>query len=128
MITLPASITWFALWSLFGWSLLAFLLWLWLRHELTPARFLTIWESENVLSIRLVLATAVVLFTLCMQGAARISDAMATTNYGFAAVLLGLGTAKVVGKAFASRPATQINAPKSEIDAKNSTIKTGDTE
>lgn len=110
----------YALWAL----LLALTAW-WLRGTLTPLRFLTLFESESELSIRLVLAAAVVLFTLAMMAAGRLSAQLVEVNYTFAAVLLGLGTAKVVASRFAARPvgpaaSTTVNTRKVEhVDAEN---------
>lgn len=76
----------------------------WLRQELTPKKFITLFESENSLSLRLVLAAMVVVFTLLMQAADRLDTMKVEANYTFAGLLLGLGVAKLVGKAFAERP------------------------
>jgi hypothetical protein len=103
-----------ALWGL----LLGFACW-WLRGTLTPAKFLSLFESEGVLSIRLVLAAVVVVFTLCMEAGGRLALAMVEANFFLAGTLLGLGTAKLVGKAFASRPPsppTQIKTDKANVD------------
>lgn len=112
------------------WLLLLLLSAWWLRGTLTPERFLTLFESEQVLSIRLVLAAVVVVFTLCMQAAGRLSAAVIEANYFLAGTLLGLGTAKLVGKAFAARPPeppTQINAPKAKVAVSGeTTIDTGE--
>lgn len=90
--------------------------WLFMRRELTPARVLSLFESENSLSIRLVLATVVVLFTLFMQAAGRLDTLKVEANYTFAGLLLGLGVAKLVGKAFAERP------PETKIQSKNTNL------
>jgi hypothetical protein len=100
------------------WLALGLLFWLWIKRSLTPTRFLTIFESEGVLSVRLILATVVVLFTLCMQASERLSAALVEANYFLAGTLLGLGTAKVVGKAFAKRPSeppATITTKKAEV-------------
>lgn len=90
----------------------------WLRKELTPSRFMTLFESENSLSLRLVLAAAVVVFTLLMQAAGRLNSLEVEANYTFAGLLLGLGVAKLVGKAFAER------APETTVVSKKTDIKT----
>ena len=101
------------------WGLLLGLSWWWLRGELTPRWLLSLFESEGVPSIRLVLAALIVLFTLCMEAAARLALAVVEANFFLAGTLLGLGTAKIVGKAFAQRPPTppaQIKTEKAEVD------------
>lgn len=101
------------------WGLLLGLSCWWLRGELTPRWFLSLFESEGVPSIRLVLAAVVVLFTLCMLAANRLSLGTTEALFFFAGTLLGLGTAKLVGKAFASRPPTppaQIKTDKANVD------------
>ncbi|RFP63483.1 hypothetical protein D0N36_19275 [Hymenobacter lapidiphilus] len=96
----------------------------WLRRELTAKRFLTLFESENSLSLRLVLAAAVVVFTLLMQAAGRLNVPATEVNYTFAALLLGLGIAKLVGKAFAERPAdTTVVSKKTDIKAESVNVK-----
>jgi hypothetical protein len=101
------------------WLLLGVSFSCWLKGTLTPERFLSIFESEGVLSIRLILAAIVVIFTLCMQAADRLAVALVEANYFLAGTLLGLGTAKVVGKAFARRPPD----PPAQIENK---VKVGD--
>ena len=100
------------------WGLLLGCSFWWLRGALTPRWFLSLFESEGVPSIRLVLAAVVVIFTLCMQAAGRLALAVIEANFFLAGTLLGLGTAKLVGKAFAARPPTptNINAPKANVD------------
>ena len=112
-MNLPSSL--FVLVSAALWCLLALALWFWLRGTLTPAKFLELFESENVLSVRLVLAAAVVVVTLFMQAAGRLNGDMVSKNYTFAEILLGLGVVKVVASRFAARPPEPpptINAPK----------------
>lgn len=87
-----------------GYAFLGTLLFLWLRKALTPTWVLQLFESEGVPSTRLVLATIVILFTPFMEAAGRIGDGLVQANFILAGTLLGLGTAKLVGKAFAARP------------------------
>ena len=103
-----------------GWGLVLGLAWVWLRHTITPAWVRQLFESEGEASVRLVLAPVVIIYTLCMQAAGRMSDHSEEANYFLAATLLGLGTAKLVGKAFAAKPATpsvQVTAKKAEMSA-----------
>lgn len=100
-----------------GWGLVCGLAWAWLRHTITPAWVRQLFESEGEASVRLVLAPIIVIYTLLMQAAGRISDHSVEANYFLAATLLGLGTAKLVGKAFAGRPPVQVTAKKAEVSA-----------
>lgn len=107
-------------------GLITALAFLWLRKELTPAKALSLFESEGVLSMRLVLAFAVVVFTLCMQAKGRLTTMMVEANYTLAGILLGLGVGKVVGKAFASRaPDTTVNAKKADVHGEKITVNGG---
>jgi len=103
-----------------GWGFALGLLYACLRDALTPKWILGLFESEGEPSVRLVLAPIVVIYTLCMQAAGRIGEGMVQANYILAGTLLGLGTAKLVGRAFANRPAgpaPQIKANKAEVNA-----------
>ncbi len=92
------------------------------RKELSAAKVLGLFESENSLSLRLVLAAVVVVFTLFMQAAGRLNTLQIEANYTFAGLLLGLGIAKLVGKAFAERaPETKIESKKTTITGENVT-------
>lgn len=110
-LTLPPAVA--AVLPYVAGALAAAAAWRWLRRDLTPRWLLSLVESEGVPSIRLLLAGAVVLFSLFMQAAGRLPLGVLEANYTFAAVLLGLGVTKVVAKAYANRPPeapTQINA------------------
>jgi hypothetical protein len=103
-----------------GWGLVAGLAWVWLRHTITPGWVRQLFESEGEASVRLVLAPIIIIYTLLMQAAGRISDHSVEANYFLAATLLGLGTAKLVGKAFATRPpapATEVKTETAQVDA-----------
>jgi hypothetical protein len=103
-----------------GWGFALGVLYIWLRPAITPAWVRQLFESEGEASVRLVLAPVVVIYTLCMQSAGRLSEGMVQANYLMADTLLGLGTAKLVGKAFAGRPAApsvQVTAKKAEMSA-----------
>jgi hypothetical protein len=107
-----------------GGAFVAVLVVQWLRQALTPRWVLQLFESEGESSVRLVLATVVVVDTLFMQAANRLGEGMVQANYVLAGTLLGLGTAKVVGRAFANRPAApaaQIKVEKAKVDMEGST-------
>jgi hypothetical protein len=95
-----------------------FLLWLWLRRELTPARFLTFFESENSLSIRLLLATVWTFFVMVMLAHGHIDEDGAVKLMYFPEILLVAGVGKIALKSFAARPAapTQIKAKTATVD------------
>ena len=93
--------------------------WFWLRGELTPARFLTIFESEAVLSIRLILAAGWSVFIMCMLSAGRVNVDEAVKLSTIVELLLSYGIVKVLGKAWAERPAAPpatVNAKKANVD------------
>jgi hypothetical protein len=100
-----------------GWGFALGVAFVWLRTALTPRWVLGLFESEGEPSVRLVLAPVIVIYTLCMQSAGRLSEGMVQANYLMAGTLLGLGTAKLVGKAWAGRPAapTQIHTDKAKV-------------
>ena len=83
-----------------GWGFALGIVLFWLPKAWT----LRLFESEGKPSIRLALAAIVVIFTLCMEAADRLPVAVIDANLFFAGALLGLGTAKVIGSRFASRP------------------------
>lgn len=89
----------------------------WLRKELTPARFLTIFQSEGVLSTRLILGFAVVAYCMTMDAAGHMANSRLETWLLFAGSLIGLGIAKVVGKAIAATPSTQIKSDSTKVEA-----------
>lgn len=61
-------------WHIALWVLGVFLLWLWLHKELTPKRFLSIWETDGTLSSRQILAWVTALYGMAMR-AAMVTDA-----------------------------------------------------
>lgn len=96
---------------------------LWLHEEITPRKVVSMFESENSLSLRLILAAVVTAFTLCMQSVGRLSTELVEINYVYAGTLLGLGVAKVISKAFAERkPGAQVNAKNATIESQNTTV------
>ncbi|RSK50132.1 hypothetical protein [Hymenobacter rigui] len=99
--------------------LVALLLWLWLRKELTPKRVLSIWESEGVLSSRQILAWVVALFGLFMRAADRIDNDALSHCFECSFILFGIGGA--VQLASKIKPATTVNA---KVDAENLNVGT----
>lgn len=91
-----------------GWGFALGIVLFWLPKPWT----LRLFESEGVPSMRIALAAIVVVFTLCMEAADRLPVAVIEANLFFAGTLLGLGTAKILGSRFASRPA----APKAKAE------------
>lgn len=87
-----------------AWGVFVGLAWYWLREVITPRWVAQLFESEGVPSSRLALAWVVVLFTLCMQAAGRLSQPAIDANLFFAGTLLGLGVAKVAASRFAPKP------------------------
>ncbi|MGI4870963.1 MAG: hypothetical protein ACRYFX_07275 [Janthinobacterium lividum] len=87
-----------------GWAVALLLLWLWLRRALTPAWVVQLLESERLPSVRLALASVVVVFTLSMEAAGRLAQAAIDANLIFAGTLLGLGVAKVTVSRFSPKP------------------------
>jgi hypothetical protein len=113
-----------------GWWFAGAFLFFWLKPAFTPVWVRGLLESEGEPSARIVLAVLVVVFTLFMQSAGRLSELAIEANYAFAGILLGLGTAKIVGKAFASRPASppaEIKADKAQVDVQGDATITGAT-
>ncbi|MDO7851407.1 hypothetical protein [Hymenobacter convexus] len=101
------------------WISIGGLTWLWLKGELTPKRFLTTFESEGVLSIRLMLAAVWSAFIMCMLAAGRLTVDEAVKLNAITELLLLYGTVKVLGSRFARRPADpapQIHAKKASVD------------
>lgn len=109
-----------------GWGLVCGLAWVWLRHTITPAWVRQLFESEGEASVRLLLAPVIIIYTLLMQAAGRISDHSVEANYFLAGTMLGLGTAKAVGKAFAAKPTAQIKANKAEVNADTANVTTAE--
>jgi hypothetical protein len=83
---------------------------------------LGLFESEGEPSIRLVLAAIVTVFALCMLAAGRLDDARLNTLCTFVGTLLLIGSARIVGKAWAARPPapdTQIKAETAPVTGEN---------
>lgn len=119
-IVVPSPWVTLLIWAvpLLVWGGVAFMIYMLLRSELSPKRIVSLFESEGSLSIRLVLATVVVLYTLHMETKKDVNILLVEANLAFAATLLGLGAAKIVGKAFAERPPeTTVNSKKTELHA-----------
>ena len=103
-----------ALLHLLAWVFLVLFLWLWLRKELTPKRFLSIWESDNVLSSRQILAWVLAIWALGMRSAGRIDNESFRYALESVWVLFGIGGAvKAVEK---YKPAPTVNAKTDEGD------------
>lgn len=68
------------------------------------ARFLSIWESEGVLSWRLLAATAILAFVLYMLAAGRLTISDAKDLLQVTVELAFLGTIKVIASRFAPKP------------------------
>lgn len=100
------------------WLSIGLLTWLWLKGELTPKRFLTTFESEGVLSIRLILAAVWSVFIMCMLSVGRFTVDEAVKLNAITELLLLYGTVKVLGSRFAKRPpepAPTIQAQKADV-------------
>ncbi|OGX80850.1 hypothetical protein BEN47_06220 [Hymenobacter lapidarius] len=104
----------FALLTALLWAGLAFLLWLWLRRELTPKRFLSIWESDGVLSTRLLLATVLSGFGMAMYAAGRMDDGGLSQLLGWVTGMLAVGG---VVKAAASLKSETTNVTTKTLNA-----------
>lgn len=87
-----------------AWGFFIGFMWFWLRKAITPQWVAQLFESEGVPSSRLMLAWIVVLFTLSMEAAGRLSEPVIDANLFFAGTLLGLGVAKVAAGRFAPKP------------------------
>jgi hypothetical protein len=84
-----------ALWWVAGTTVL----WAWLRGELTPKRFLSIWTSDGVLSVRLLGATVLLIWSMCMYSAGRMDDGGLGQVLGWVAGFFAVGgVVKVAGK------------------------------
>jgi hypothetical protein len=92
------------------WVVLVLGLRYWLRDELTPKRFLTIFESHNVLSSRLILAWVLAIFGMCMYAAGRMNDNGLWGLLGWVVGLFGIGG--VVNATAAIKGDTNIKAEK----------------
>ena len=97
---------------LLAWVFLLLLLWLWLRKELTPRRFLSIFETDGVLSARQVFAWVVGVWALAMRTAGRIDNE--TFRYALESVWVLFGIGGLVKAVGAIKPGTTVNAKKVE--------------
>jgi hypothetical protein len=102
-----------AVWPLLLWVLPFAALAYWQRNTLTPAKALSIFESDGVLSARQILAWVVSLYGMLMRAAGRLDDAGLNACFQCSFILFGIGglvkAAAVVGP-------TTINAKKVEGD------------
>lgn len=89
--------------------------------------FARLFESEGEPSIRLVIATVTVAFTLTMVGFKRLEGEQLSTLLFFVDGALLIGSARIVGKAWAARPPvadTQIKAGSAPVTGENVTVST----
>jgi len=85
------------------------LLWLWLRKELTPKRFLSIWESDTgVLSSRQILAWVIAIYGMYGRYLGNLDNDGLGRCFEAAFILFGIGG--LVQAAAKIKPATTINA------------------
>lgn len=84
------------------------LVWFWLRKELTPKRFLTIFETDGTLSARQLLAWILALYGMSMRAAGRLDNDGLDVCLQASFILFGIGGAVKVAERI--KPATQINA------------------
>lgn len=86
----------------------------WLRGEMTQARFLSIWESDGVLSTRLLAATALLVWGMCMYSSGNMSGADLENVLQWVSVFFAVGSvAKAAG---AIKGDTTVNAKKADIN------------
>lgn len=81
---------------------------LWLRKDLTPKLFLSIFETTGVLSARQILAWIIALFGLCMRAAGRLDNDGMEKCFEWATLLFGIGGA--VKAVAAIKPTTTVQA------------------
>jgi hypothetical protein len=108
------------------WSALTFGSLLLLNYFAGRRWILALFESEGEPSIRLVLATVVTVFSLCMVAAGRLDDARLSTLLSFVGAALFIGSARIAAKAWAARPPapdTQIKAESAPVTGENVTIR-----
>ena len=99
-----------------AWAAGFLLLWLWLRHDLTPKKFLSIWETDGTLSSRQILAWVVAVFGMSMRAAGRLDNAGMEICFECSFILFGIGGAvKLADKI--KLPGTEVTAKKAEIKA-----------
>lgn len=109
-----------------AWVFLVLFLWLWLRRELTPKRFLSIFETEGVLSARQLLAWVIAIWAMGMRSANRIDNETFATALESTWVLFGIGgIARAVEK---YKPAPVVKAETKEGDVNVSPPDTSKTE
>ncbi|HEX8658249.1 MAG TPA: hypothetical protein VF690_11960 [Hymenobacter sp.] len=97
-----------------AWAAVLFLLWLWLRKELTPKRFLSIFETDGTLSSRQILAWVIAIWALGMRSADRITDD--TLRIALEAVMVLFGIGGLVRAVDKYKPSTTVNAGTKEGD------------
>lgn len=103
------------------WGALVGMLWYWLRGELTPRKFLSIWESDGILSTRLLAATALLIWGMFMYSARRMDDAGLGQLLGWVTGFFAVGGVSKVANAF-SAPTT-VNSKSTQIDADKVEVK-----
>ena len=99
-----------------AWALAGLLLWLWLRRELTPKRFLSIWETDGTLSSRQILAWVVACFGMFMRAGGQFDNEGMQVCFECSFILFGIGG--VVKAAGRLKPAANIvQAKKADVTA-----------
>lgn len=103
------------------WGALVGMLWFWLRAELTPRKFLSIWESDGILSTRLLAATALLVWGMFMYSANRMDDAGLGQLLGWVTGFFAVGGVSKVANALSSP--TTVNSKNTQIDAEKVEVK-----
>lgn len=96
------------------WAVGLLILWFWLRKDLTPARFLSIFETEGTLSARQLLAWVLAIYGMSMRAAGRLDNDGLDVCLQASFILFGIGGAVKVADRI--KPATTVNA--ANVDAK----------
>jgi hypothetical protein len=105
---------------------IALLLWLWLRHELTPAKVLSIFETDGTLSARQILAWVLAFYGMLMRAAGRLDNDGMKMCFDCSFILFGIGGAvKVADKI---KPPTTISAKTVTAEVKTDTTNIAPTE
>ncbi|SNC62176.1 hypothetical protein SAMN06265337_0618 [Hymenobacter gelipurpurascens] len=104
------------------WALGILLLWFWLRKELTPRVFLSIFETDGVLSARQILAWVLAIYGMAMRAAGRLDNDGLDVCLQASFILFGIGG--FVKAAAVVKPSTTVNARKidAKIDTENMTM------
>lgn len=96
------------------WAIGLFCIWFWLRKDLTPARFLSIFETDGVLSSRQLLAWVLAIYGMAMRAAGRLDNDGLDICLQASFILFGIGGA--VKLADKIKPATTVNANNVQAD------------